>query len=489
MGEPIPFANFQASGLEALGGASPCAMNVVIEPPAPTGKAGVVRRRPGIRAYSGAYSGIIDSGGIQGLFTTEDGAIFAVGGTGPERGIYSITAASAPKLGGGIVGTGLRGSGRPIFVETQMLVVIAGGAEIQKVERATLASSRLGGSPPLATHVVGNSSRLLANDPTVDTAKIKYSDIAQGNVTFTGNETWSGFSPGPGGTVPGFFSAEARPDPLLALYENTNEIYAWGTNTLQTFAPDGQLVYAPASTIEYGISAPYSVVKSDGKFYWLDNQKRIVMSDGRSVSVISEPIQRQLDAMALSTDCWGFRVVSGPFTCLVFVFPSDGRTFVYQDGAGWGQWQGWNGNWTQFNVNASWLRDYYNAVLVGTLDGRVGELSLDAATDFGNDIRAYVQTGYQNHGTDASKNCLRVHLALKRGITATGPLGWLQWRDRPGPWTGRIPVDFGGSGDTEIVLTYPSLGVYRRRQWAFEFSAGSDLSLVSAIEEFEVQDF
>lgn len=490
MGDPIPFANFQAAGLEELGGASPIAMNVIIEPPAPSGKQGVVRRRPGIQAWPLATPAVIDPNGLCGVFATSDGAIWAVGAVGPERPIYSVTAAGALLLGGGISPHGLRGSARPIFVETAMLVVIAGGELIQKVERATLLSDRLGGLPPLATHIVANSSRLLANDPTVDSSKIRYSDVAQGNVTYAGNETWSSIGPGPGGTVPGFFSAEAKPDPIVAVYEDTNEIFIWGAQTLQVFGVDGTLVYAPTATREYGCAAPYSIIKDDNQFYWLDHQRRFVKSDGRSFTELSESIQRIIDDMDDVSDCFGYRVLLGPFSCMVWTFPSDGRTFCYQEGAGWGQWQGWNGNWTPFGVTAYWLKDSTSDSIVTTVDGRVGELALEATTDLGAPINAYVMTGYQNRGTDARKHCARVDIVLRRGnATTPGPQGWLYWRDRPGDWTGKIPIDFGDAGDTDPVLHFHSLGEYRRRQWAFEFSAGSDLSLVAATEEYEVLDF
>jgi len=36
------------------------------------------------------------------------------------------------------------------------------------------------------------------------------------------------------------------------------------------------------------------------------------------------------------------------------------------------------------------------------------------------------------------------------------------------------------------VLEFPSLGVYRRREWRFEFTGLEDLTLTEASEEFEV---
>jgi hypothetical protein len=67
-----------------------------------------------------------------------------------------------------------------------------------------------------------------------------------------------------------------------------------------------------------------------------------------------------------------------------------------------------------------------------------------------------------------------------------GPQAFLRFRDGPGAWSDRIPVDLGASGERELVLRLPSLGVYRRRQWEFEYSGTEALVLVSAVEEFTV---
>jgi hypothetical protein len=126
--------------------------------------------------------------------------------------------------------------------------------------------------------------------------------------------------------------------------------------------------------------------------------------------------------------------------------------------------------------------------LVGTTDGYVRELALGSFQDLSEPVRAYVVTGYLNQGSNLRKFCRAVRLGLRRGIrsSTTGPAARLKWRDRPGPWAGDIPVNLGAAGDTQVVLTYHSLGVYRTRQWCFEWSGGEDLALTMAEEEFDV---
>lgn len=479
MSQPIPFANLQESGSDELGGASPTAFNVIVD------TKGVVSKRPGIVANSSFSSSVIDANGLDAVHVTKDGKVYTVGSGVGERAIYRVTVGGATALFGGVAPYGLRGSSRPTLTETELLLVLAGGEEMQKVELGSDTPSRLGGPPPDATHVIGLSNRLLANDVFVDRTKVRFSDVALGDTDFSGHELWSLGGVG----TSGYFTAEARPDNVVALAENAGEVFVFGQTTLQTFAPDAVSVFAPVSTLELGCGAPYSIVKVDAEFYWIDHKRRIVKSSGRGYEVISDAIQRTLDGMDTADDAFGYQMSLGFLDAMVWTFPTDGRSFVYQKGIGWGQWSGFDGEtWTRLIANAVALSPLDGSIFVATTTGRIGMYSLDATTDFDDVIVANVTTGYLNRDTDARKHCKIVRLSLRRGEGATtpGPQGYLRWRDRPGAWEGEIPVDLGNSGDREIVLEYSSLGVYRFRQWQFEFSGTGQIALVSATEEFDV---
>ncbi len=471
MAQPIPFTNRQASGYDALGGAGALSMNVVSDP------TGAMRQRPGVATYSAAPETAVDANGIQGIFTTDDGLIVAVGG-GAGRVVYEVDAGSARALN-----YPLPGELRPTFAQTEMIVAVTGGRETLKYDRVLRDAFVLAGNPPLSSHVIAHASRLLENDVSLDKTKVRYSGIALGTTTYAGLENWT-FS-----TPAGFFTAESRPDAVVAIAENTNEVFVFGTQTLQIFGTDPQSVYVPAgASREYGCSAPYSIIKQDQAFAWLDQYRRFILSDGRNVKVISDEIKTTLDSIVDVSDCFGYRVILNSVDCLVWTFPSDGRTFVFQAGEGWGQWSAPGGQ--LLTIQSHFLRSDTNVNVVGTTDGFIGQLSFDAQTDLGTRIDARVETGYLNRGTDMKKHCQCVYLALRRGeVTGpTGPVAWLSYRDMPGPWSSRIPVDLGGSNDTHPVLPFRSLGTYRRRQWRFEFTGSQELTLLSATEEFEVTE-
>jgi hypothetical protein len=479
--EPIPFVNQQASGWERLAGASPQAMNVVVD-----GR-GAVRRRPGIAVYDKVLPGVIDADGIDGVHATNTGKLYVAGGESPpgSRKLYRLTGTGTNELGG--IRPKLVGGERPIFAETEAIVVATAGDKPQKVDLVTDASARLGGDPPRSTHILTNTARLLSNDLDV-LSQISFSGQSLGSST-TGNETWT-----PGVGLAGFFQAEARADPVLAVAENTNEIFAFGRTNVQVFAPAGAPDdYATVSTREYGCAAPYSVIKIDQSFAWMDNHRRIVVSDGRKFEIISDPIDADLDDLARVDDCFGYRVHEGQVDCLVFTFPSVGRTFAHQMDGGWAQWQGWDdatNNWKQFRVSAHNHDNVNTKNVVGTVDGRVGVLLREQQTDLGERINAYVTTGFQSRGTDRKKHCRSVRFVLQRGQSAeaVSPAARFTYRDDEGDWEDWIPISLGSAADRSPVVEFRSLGVYRRREWKFDFSDAETLVLALATEEFDVLD-
>lgn len=476
--EPIVFGPNVNSSTEELGGSSPYAINVFMD------DNGCVSKRPGIASYSVAPSTVIDATGISGLYQTNDGKLFAVGNDVNRRHIYRISGGSSSQIDT-LPDESLVGNGRPIFAETEVYLILAGGLDMQKINLQTMQSSRLLGDPPLSTHVAANSSRLLANDSQIDKTKVRYSGVFQGTVDTSGMETWGVGNDDDGG----FFTAEARPDNVVAIAENTNEIFVWGVDNVQVFVPDSNLIFAPAATREFGTCAPYSIIKKDQEFFWLDQYRRFVYSDGRTFQTIEKPIKKQLDALTNPSDCFGFRVLLGDKECFVWTFIQDQISFVYQIGAGWGTWASTSplaGNFERFNVMSACLRRDGGVNVVGTYDGKVAKLDLDTPDDLGNLVIAQTATGFLDHGTDNRKFCRSIKISGRRGSTSTASLGRLEWRDDTGSWSGPLYMDFGSTGDNTVVKEFRSLGIYNRRQYRWTFSDSANLSLVRVLEDFDI---
>lgn len=473
---PIPFGNLQASGLEALGGASPSAINTITEP-----LTNAIRRRPGLFSYS---IPVTNSSGdevpILGIHETVSGTVFAVGDSGATRRIYKITGTGFDDLSV-TANSDVRGTLPPVFAETEALLVIAGGREPQKLALSSLVSSRLEGSPPSSSHIVADHLRLLGNEVVSDlVGHIRYSNTASG-ATYTGNETWTSGS----ASVSGIFNT-SRPDPVLALRVTDGEVFSFGRDMLDVFVADPNSIYVPTANKEVGCGAPYSIVRINDSFAWLDQYRRIVLSNGRDVEVLSDPIQSDIQGMTTVSDCYGYRVVIGPLDLLVWTFPAQKRTFCFQKGSGWSEWA-FSGlsaseHWSEFPVTTAFARRD-GTTIAGTADGRIGTFGL-TSNDFGAAINADVTTGFQDRETDARKQCLKVRIALRplTQVEANAEVGFLYWRDDLGPWNPGLPVAFG----PDPVIQFDSLGVYRRRQWRFEFTGTNDFALLGVTEDFIV---
>lgn len=528
--EPIPFSPTLETSSEEISGASPEAFNIIAD------ARGVIRKRPGLAAYTGvAPATVIDSAGILGLYLTQDrvahtsgtdqvsgehpGVLYAVGATvnasggGHNRGrnVYRVVGGVATVVGTGVANEDRLSTPaaiattrfpRPVFAETEALLVIAGGAEIGKIDirPETFSApnfttnadyhemSFLGGCPPLASHVLTNSSRILANDTQLDQTKIRYSDISQGIVDFSGHESWD---PSPGAA--GFFTAEARADYIVACAENTNDIFLFGTTSVQLFAPDGSTTFAPSITREAGCLAPYSVVKVDDKYMWVDHQGRIISSDGRQWDDVGGAVQATINGYTTPGDAYGYRFDESFADCIVFRFEADQDTLVAQQGIGWGRWALYSAatdTFTMFPVLCHLLRSDGGLNVVGLEDGTIRTLSLDNTTDLGSPIVAYVSTGFLDRTSDNRKQSVAVHLTFKRTPElSAGVSCYLEYRDDlSSEWTS-IEIDLGvEDGDLNPVVTLRSLGIYRRRQWRFRWGDAAGLFLVKATETFELLD-
>lgn len=461
----IPFIPNGEPGDSVVSGAQPLPRNVLVD-----GR-GAIRRRPAIVASSFAPSSAIDAAGLNSIHAYQD-KLFV---TSPSRTIYRISGGVATSLGG-TYATQLAGSLRPHVAETiDPYLVYASGLTPQKVDPVALTSSRLGGSPPDSTQMVFLASRLISDEPNGPIiGGYRYSNPA---TTTSGTETWDALRRG---------STQADSDQIVAIRSNLNELFIWGTRTLQVFSPDPNVIWSPLRSQRIGCASAHSVVEVDSQFILLDNRRRFIITDGRSVEDISTAISTELEAMTVS-DCFGFRVDRGQFNCVAWKFPAEKRCLVYQASVGWSEWNSWNGTqYTELPVNAHFYWPEQDTHLVGLNDGRLAELSTTAQQDIDETpIRAEITTGFTDRGTASMKSCRSVAIYMRRGQATSGKIG-LQWRDDVnGAWSRPLWSDFSGKHDP--VVLYYSLGVYRMRQWRLIMDEAADLEVARVVEDYEVQ--
>lgn len=443
--------------------------------------AGGIRARPGIRAWDGFPTSIPAAGVVTKMAVYGDRLIYVVEQEDGDRKVLAWVSSGTVldlSLAGG---TALvDGTDKPSIAVGRELCVIAGGGAPQKVTSG-LSSSRLGGSPPLARDVVyfNNYVVIAAAD-------------ASGIIYWAGPgeadaETWS--------TSRDFLEAESEPDELVGLSATAGMLFLYGTDTVQTYVPDPDEVFASQNTLKVGMKSKDSLIRRGDTFYWLDNHDRIVAWDGHSwsedESVISAPaIESVLKGLSSTSDCWGFRCDDGVQDLLVWVFPTDGRTFAYDARARrWSEWYAFvNGRWAAWAPTAFVHWHEMGLMLVGLDDGSIAELSRDAYTDLGEPLQWVARSGFSDRGDPGLRKLAdHVTIVMRRGNATADDNLRLRWRNDLGGWRGNITLALGSPGDYNPVLRPGPCGSYFTRQWELSGSAAAATMVAKALETFEVE--
>lgn len=475
--EAINFGAGQRTSTSEFAGGFPLASNVIVD----AGNA--IRRRPGISTWSKFPAAYATGSPVIGMCHWNTYLVWVTA----DRRIRAITLAghvtelSDPS----IATTLLDGGGKPSFVRGREMLVIAGGGAIQKWAGTGLSSRLLGIDPeeapepsPTARHVCGIAQRLVVSRPN-QSGQIWWS------APLEEYENWNFATGGASYT-----QAAAKPDPIVAMADNTNEVFLFGSETLQVYMPstfeiEGEIVdFSPARTMNIGLAASESVVAVDDMFALLDKHRRFILTDGRSMKELSEPIADILADMDRVEDCWGFRMRFGRWDALVFVFPFEERAFIYDMKLDrWSEWREHSARLQPVSFSSAYRWPEANLSFVGMNDGSLCLLDGYSTRDLGNEIRAELVSGYETHGATVQKWCKALLLQFKRNFSGSGKVR-VSKRDDIGQWELIEDIDLGGGTDPSIQLR--SLGVYRQRQWKIEYTGGNDLVLASVQEDFEV---
>lgn len=476
----IPFAQGLNSGLSELSGMGQVQTNFLVDP------AGALRVRPGIALWEGfAETTISNTSPIIGMFAWRDWLLFvrydrtiaAWQASGPG-GVLELSDATAA--------TKLDGTGRPIWTYDSDRVVVTGGGKPQQWQgvgissRLAAAATAPDGSPLTATHIAYSAQRLIVNIND-NSGTVQWTAPGASNHT-----TWPIVGPY-------YMEAEASPDPVLALFANSNEVFVFGATTTQVLQPDATIAFVTGPAIEAGVSARYSIIPTEeGNFGWLDDNQRFLQSSGRGFEVISDPgMTAAVKELGTISDCWGCNIMIGSTDLLVWNFPTDKRSLYFDRATKkWGEFRSLNanGDWVAWLPQSYFYWDDRRVHLVGLDDGTIGELSFSYGDDMGQTIRAISRPGFQDQGTFNRKMGQRVDLQLKRGDTAppaTAPVVELRYRDDLGAWKSAKRFSM-GAGQYQPVVTAWAQGMYIQRQYELQWSGGGGFLLAGATEQFSV---
>jgi len=485
----INFAISEDKSASELGGASPLVWNAIPD------SRGVMKRRPGIVAWDPFDSSYASGSAVIGMVAFGTGTLVYVT---EDRKQHAITTAGGlTELSSSDTATLLDGGGRPCFVPGRNMLAIAGGGAIQKWVGAGL-SARLENTegddlPPIATSACAIAERLVVQPPG-----------KSGLIWWSGPlEAWENWDLTTEGGA-GYLQANARPDPLLWIADNTNEVFTFGTETIQAYTPGALQVdendpynlldFALARTQNIGTRSPYSVVAYDDVFGLIDRRKRAILTDARTHTDIGRQVSNSLRDMERVDNAWGFRMRLGEFDCLVWMFPTDGLGLCWSiDSKTWCEWRQGAAGGDPVTVTSAYDWAEEGLMLVGMSDGTIARLDESAVSDLGTHIKVQIVSGFVDHGTSATKGCRAVSFRFKRtwaelaadasGLSPSGHVR-ISYRDDQGDW--EILEDVELEDDPEPNVIIRSVGVYRTRQWKVEYTGMDQLELVSAEETYEL---
>lgn len=391
-----------------------------------------------------------------------------------NRDIYSVTSGGVATK---INTSSLDGANRPVFSDDGSIMAVVGGGTPQSwAGSGNLVN--MAGSPPdcnfmnyldgyWLTHILNDQECRLAGP----TAALRIS--------------WDSSD---------FFQAEGLPDDISAQAVLLREFYTMGARSTEIFANYGDSVtpFRRAFFIDKGIIAPYSIVQADNTLWWLDSDRRFIRMEGRTPTMISGPIDREIRDLTTVSDCWGCKIDIGGFYLIAWTFPTEQRTFVYDYRSGqWNEWKTFaGGSDTRFKMGSYVYVSDWDQHLVGdATNGNIFELSFSNHSD-GSDVRRFVrQTGFIDHGTPARKRSNYYDFTVKRGVGAVGgtePLMMIRVQDDDKPWSDEKHYSLGNIGDSDTVVRVRMRGIYRRRRLEIAVTDAVEFRLSRIMEDVEV---
>jgi len=407
-----------------------------------------------------------------------DGYAYQIDDINPTLPVALTVAGTATSIIGG--------GKRAVFAEDASDCFVACGAGIYKWAAGTalMAAISDGSSsafPEVCTHVAVIGQRVVANDKRSATNRQRffYSDLGDG-----GDSTW---------TALGFQTAEGRSDEVVAVYENTAELFVFGTSTTQVYSVGSDPVapFAPSNTMNVGLHAYYSPVLVDDRFAMVDNFRRIILTDGRQFEIISDDIEGWLAANTIN-DAFGWRERSDRYDLLFFQFPTAHKTFVYNlKTKRWSEDAMTTGATTDLMpIGGYAYRESDNTHLFGSstasaIYSRATSRGLDLGS---NPIICERMTGVHRHGSYKHKRSGRVRTVCRRGTsgpTGTSDVLEVRVRNDGGDWSDWQQHDIGNDGDAVQHVDSFFGGVFVGRVYHTRYAGTDDTALIEVNDELE----
>jgi hypothetical protein len=209
----------------------------------------------------------------------------------------------------------------------------------------------------------------------------------------------------------------------------------------------------------------------------------------RAPQIISADIDRELQELTTISDAVGMFCFAGGLNALMFDFPTEKVTWVYDLKEGiWTQWGAWNSGearYDSFPIAGSCYAKIWNKHLFLGTNGVVYQFSRDTFQDDGGEQRTTIRTGWINHGSSRRKRSRELVVKVKAYNSSPTTL-LLRYRDDGRPeWSNYITLPLGSESEQTHYSRLTRMGIYRSRQYEFVVTDNVDLALMGMIEDVE----
>jgi hypothetical protein len=298
-----------------------------------------------------------------------------------------------------------------------------------------------------------------------------------------------------------FFSAEALPDECVALVSLWRQVIVFCKRHIEFWINDGATPFSRSGNVitNQGVLSAGAIAVAVDTIYCMTHRRQILQMQDAQMTDITAGIAADLKKLARVDDVEASYVYAGPDHYVLFNFPSDGVSFVYdierQSWAKWGAWDRENARW-----NANLCSRYVQAINWNkwfgfTRDGRILEIDQTIATDVENPVRCLLRTGFNDAGVPERKFSRRIQINARRGIgtfdeanpmnTNFAPVAVLRWReDDTMAWRER-ELDMGKPGEYFQRIAIQGCGSYYQRQYEFEYMDRPAMTIRDGFEEVE----
>ena len=323
--------------------------------------------------------------------------------------------------------------------------------------------------------------------------------------TNTGQIYRSDYNDGTSWNPLAFSSAGGDPDNAVSIVADHLDLWVLGDYTGEIFTNVGSGTFnfarVDGAFMEQGIMSPHAVCKANNAIYWLGQDRngfgQIFQGVGGQPKVVSdEPISYLINQMTTTLDTFSFSYQQDGRTFVVFTFPTEDVTLVYDSSTG--LWHtrssrigGLDRRW-RVNCHTVFQK---NHVAGDFTSGKLYRMKTDVYDEDGGDIISVRTTPLIREKQDRI-TVDEAHVLFEPGVgLITGdaedvdPKAQFSWsRDWGRTWSPELDMSIGKIGEWESAARVYQLG--QGENWAFRVrvSAGVKRVITGAYLEAEKDD-